>query len=282
MLRCLSLCLLISATLVASGAEFEVASVRPAAADAPAGIGVHIDRSQVRLGRVTLKELLGIAYRLPPQRIVGPDWLGEPRFDIVAKIPGGVPATQVPDMLQALLASRFQMKSHRESKEFSVYALVAGKDGFKGQPAATDPAAERPRSFDVNAGGSPAGAGGDLGNGASFALQNNRLEVRHLTMEGMASLLTRLSDRPVLDATGISGAYDLALDIAPEDFTPIMIRAAVNNGTTLPPAALRMLDSASLDPFSNGLHKAGLGLDSRRAQLETLVIDSIQKTPTEN
>src|SRR5689334_16657065 len=148
---------LATAMLTAAGPEFEVASVRPAAADAPAGVGVHIDRSQVRLGRVTVKELLGIAYRLPPQRIIGPDWLGQPRFDIVARIPDGVPAWQVPRMLQALLADRFRMKSHLEPRELSVFALVVAKGGFKGAPAATDPASGPPRSLDVNAGGSAAG-----------------------------------------------------------------------------------------------------------------------------
>ena len=264
---------------------FEVASVRPSADQvSQASVGVHIDGSQVRIVGLPLKLYVGMAYGLKPQQIVGPDWLGQPRFDIAAKIPDGASSAQLPQMFQALLADRFQMKSHRETKEFAVFALTASKDGVTLQPSATAPEApsDKPPAVTVTAGGNASGSGADLGGGSSFSLGNNRIEIHKMTMLQIAELLTRLSDRPVIDATGITGAYDLSLELTPEDFIGIQIRGGLNNGAIIPAQALRLLDNAAADPFTNALQKSGLSLESRKAPLEVLVIDSIQKTPTEN
>ena len=273
--------LLAFVTVFTAGPEFEVASLRPSADDARQAV-VHIDGSHVRMTRISVKQFVGVAYRLKPHQVIGPDWLGQEHFDLAATIPDGVPATQVPEMLRALLANRFQMKLHEETKEFSVFAITIAKGGLKAQPSAPLPDSSKPRALDVTAGGSAAGASADLGNGASFSLANNRLEVKRLTMQGLAELLTRLCDRPVIDATGVKDPYDLDIELSPEDFTPIMIRAAVNNGTVLPAPALRLLDNAVSDPFSNGLQKVGLTLDSRKAPLDVVIVDSASKTPTEN
>jgi uncharacterized protein (TIGR03435 family) len=264
---------------------FEVASVRPSADQvSQASVGVHIDGSQVRIVGLPLKLYVGMAYGLKPQQIAGPDWLGQPRFDLAAKIPDGASLLQLPQMFQALLADRFQMKSHRETKEFSVFALTVTKDGFKLQPSPSTPEApsDKAPAVTVTAGGNASGSGADLGRGSSFSLANNRVEIHKMTMLQIAELLTRLSDRPVIDATGIAGAYDLSLEMTPEDFMGVQIRGGLNNGAIIPAQALRLLDNAALDPFTNALQKSGLSLESRKAPLEVLVIDSIQKAPTEN
>jgi uncharacterized protein (TIGR03435 family) len=103
-----------------------------------------------------------------------------------------------------------------------------------------------------------------------------------MTMATFAELLTRFVDRVVVDQTGLTGDYDVVIDIAPEDYQGLMIRSAVNAGVALPPQALRMLDNANTDPLSGPLRNVGLTLESRRAPLEVVVIDSISKTPTEN
>jgi uncharacterized protein (TIGR03435 family) len=187
-------------------------------------------------------------------------------------------------MFQALLADRFQMKSHRETKEFAVFALTVTKEGLKLQPSAAAPEApsDRTPAVTVTAGGNASGSGADLGGGSSFTLGNNRIEIRKMTMLQIAELLTRLSDRPVIDATGITGAYDLSLELTPEDFVGVQIRGGVNNGALIPAQALRLLDNAAADPFTSALQKSGLALESRKAPLQVLVIDSIQKTPTDN
>jgi len=265
---------------------FEVASVRPSSGQvSPASAGVHIDGSQVRIVGLPLKLYVGMAYGLKPQQIVGPDWLGQPRFDIAAKIPDGASAAQLPQMFQALLADRFQMKSHRETKEFAVFALTVLKDGLKLQPsaaAAADAPSDKPPAVTVTAGANASGSGADLGGGSSFTLGNNRIEIRKMTMMQIAELLTRLSDRPVIDVTGTTGAYDLSLELTPEDFIGVQIRGGVNNGALIAAPALRLLDNAAADPFTSALQKSGLALESRKAPLDVLVIDSIQKTPTDN
>lgn len=286
MTRCLLACLVLSVTLTAqSRSEFEVASIRPSSDEVnQVNAGFRLAGSEVRVIRMSIKDYIGMAYRVKPNQIVGPEWLAQQRFDVTARIPDGVPPAQLPEMMQALLASRFQMKVHRESKEFSVYALGVAKGGLKVQEAAALPPrpTDKPEPFTVAASGGNGGASVDLGDGSSFSFGNNTLEVHRMTMAAMAEVLTRFLDRPVLDMTQTAGRYDVTLDIPPEDFTPMLIRSAINAGVVLPPQALRMLDGASLDPLSAPLQKAGLTLEPRKAPLDVIVVDSSLKTPTEN
>ena len=285
-IRCLLAGLLLSATLTAqSRAEFEVASIRPSSEEVnQVNVGLRITGSEVRVLRMSIKDYIGMAYRVKPNQIVGPEWLAQQRFDVTARIPDGMALALIPEMMQALLADRFQMKVHRESKDFSVYALGVGNSGLKIHEAAPLPprAADTPEPVTVAASGSGNGASVDLGDGSSFSFGNNKLEIHRMTMAAMAEMLTRFSDRPVLDMTQVAGRYDMTLDIAPEDYTPMMIRSAINAGVVLPPQALRMLDGASIDPLSAPLQKAGLTLDSRKAPLDVIVVESSLKVPTEN
>jgi uncharacterized protein (TIGR03435 family) len=82
--------------------------------------------------------------------------------------------------------------------------------------------------------------------------------------------------------TNLKGGYDLALDIAPEERLPMMIRSAVSAGVILPPQALALLDGSSMSSLINSMKKVGLSLEARRAPLEVIVVDQMQKTPTEN
>jgi uncharacterized protein (TIGR03435 family) len=267
---------------------FEVASIRASSEQvAQVSAGMRVAGSQVRMTAMSVKELIVIAYGAKPQQIVGPEWLGQTRFDIAATIPAGGSAAQLPQMLRALLAERFQMTMHRETKEFPVYVLGVAKGGPTFEPSkAPAPAAEnpggKPPAVNVSASGSSAGTTVDLGRGSSFAFGNNRLEVKKMTMTSFAEILTRFVDRPVLDQTGLTGEYDVVLNIAPEDYLPLMVRSGVNAGVALPPQALRLLDGANTDPLSGPLRDVGLMLESKRAPLEIVVVDSISKTPTEN
>jgi uncharacterized protein (TIGR03435 family) len=284
--------LLLTAVVSAqAGPTFEVASIRPSSEQVTqVTAGVRIAGSQVRFVGLPLKEYIVNAFGVKPQQIVGPDWLGQgdQRFDLAATIPAGGSAEQLPEMLQALLADRFQMKMHRESREFPVYALGVAKGGPTFQPskppepAAAAAAGEKPPPVNVVATGTNSGTSIDLGGGSSVAFGNNQLVVRKMTMATFAELLTRFVDRAVVDQTGLAGDYDIVIDIAPEDFQGLMIRSAVNAGVALPPQALRMLDNANTDPLSGPLRNVGLTLESRRAPLDVIVVDSIAKTPTEN
>ena len=223
-----------------------------------------------------------MAYRLRPQQISGPDSIAT-LYDISATIPAGVTQDKVPEMLQALFADRFQMKAHLEKKDAPVYALEVGKDGLKVNEVQLDPAAATaPGATNVQGVGAGNTVSLDGGDGSSFTLANNRVEVRRMTMDRFAGLATRFLDRPVVDFTGLPGRYDLTLDLAPEDYTAMMVRAAVGQGIQLPPQALQAMNLGSLNPLKPGMEKAGFRLDARNAPLDFLVVDSISKTPTEN
>ena len=140
----------------------------------------------------------------------------------------------------------------------------------------------KPPAVNVVASGTGNGVAVDLGGGSSFALGNHKLEAKRMTMTQFADVLTRFVDRPVIDMTQLTGQYDLTLDIAPEDYTAILVRSAVNQGVPLPPQALRALETASGNPFGPPLQQLGFALDARRAPLDVIVVDSSLKTPTEN
>ncbi len=106
------------------------------------GERLNVVGSRVDIRFMSLYNLVVTAYRIKPHQLSGPDWMRSQRFDIAAKIPDGVSKDQVPEMLQALLAERFKLSIHRDSKDQSVFALVVGRNGSKLQRSA--PQADAP------------------------------------------------------------------------------------------------------------------------------------------
>lgn len=285
MIRTLILCLF--AAVVAFGQvrpEFEVASIRPVSEQAPnqVAVGLHIDGSQVRITYLALRDYIAMAYRVRLNQIAGPDWLASQRFDIAAKLHDGAAQAEVPEMLQALLADRFQLKMHRESKELPVYALEVAKTGLKLTESAPDGEPANTGALNIAAGGNGTGATISFGKGSYFSLGVNGFETKKLTMATVADMLTRFLDRPVIDMTDLKGTYDMVLDLTPEDRMAMLIRSAVAAGVVLPPQALALIDNGSSASLVNALKKAGLTLEPRKTPLDVLVIDQIQKMPTEN
>jgi uncharacterized protein (TIGR03435 family) len=268
--------------------QFEVASIRPSAPtpEGQVNVGLHIDGAQVRVAALTLRDYLGIAYRMKVAMISGPDWTGSERFDISATLPAGSTTAQLPEMFQALLADRFHLKVHTEKKEFPVYALLVGKGPLKLTETPPDPDADKDEpkgTVNVAAGGSAAGVSVNLGHGSSWSFVPNRFEAKKLTMEQFAANLERFADRPIVDMTGLKGQYDLGFDVNSEDYRPMLIRSAIYAGVVLPPAAMRALDGNSGGgALSDALQQIGLKLDARKAPLDVLVIDDALKTPTAN
>ena len=266
--------------------EFEVASIRPASEQVQqVTAGLHIDGAQVALNYFSIKDIVGIAYRVKPNQIVGPDWLAGQRFTIAAKLPDGASQDQVPQMLESLLTDRFQMKMHRETRDFPVYGLGVAKTGLKINALPSEPNSDTSGDkapINIAAGGNGNGVAIDLGKGSSFALGPTAFEVKRLNMPTIADMLSRFTDRPVVDMTELKGRYDFTLDLTPEDRTAMLIRIALAQGVVLPPQALRALDVGSNISLSSSLEKLGFTFESRRAPLELVVIDNIQKTPTEN
>ena len=188
--------------------------------------------------------------------------------------------------MQALLADRFQVKIHRDSKEFAVYALTVGKGGLKMKESAPDPendsGAAGKGAVDVTASGSAAGTTINFGRGSYLTFANNKFEGRKLTMTSFADTLGRFADRPVVDMTELKGNYDFTIEFSPEDFRAMQIRAAISAGVVLPPQVLQMVEGASGDSLPTALQTIGLKLESRKAPIEVLVIDHAEKTPTAN
>jgi len=267
--------------------EFEVMSVKPAASITAGAqqvnIGMHIDGAQVHLVSFSLKDYVRIAYRVKSYQVVGPDWTDTARFDIDAKLPAGSTKDQVPDMLQSLLADRFQMKYHNESKEFPVYALTVAPGGTKLKDLSdASNAVDDKAPTEVNAQGGPGGVGVSLPGGASYAFGDNKFIGKKLTMQYMADTLTRFMDHPVVDQTRLTGKYDINIPLSEDDYRGMLIRAGISAGVAMPPEALRYLATVSDESLYAGLKALGLKLEQRKAPLPVIVVDSILKTPTEN
>jgi uncharacterized protein (TIGR03435 family) len=266
--------------------EFEVASIKPAqqpGANMQVNVGLHVDGAQVRFGYSSLKDLVAMAYRVRPYQVEGPDWIASERFDIAAKLPDGGKREQVPEMLQALLADRFQLTLHRGSKEAQVLALVVAKGGAKLKEAPPDSeAAPGGGNLNVAASGGPQGVSVSFGPGSYYTFANNRFEVKRLSMRYVAISLERYATDPVVDMTGLTGVYDFVLDLTPGDYQAMLIRSAVSAGVSLPQEALQWAEGNTADSLAASLERLGLKLERRKSPVETLIVDKASKTPSAN
>ena len=265
--------------------QFDVSSIR---ASQPSGqqrvdVGLHLDGSQVRISSLDLASYVAMAYRLKRYQVTGPDWITTARFDINAKLPEGSTSDNIPEMLQALLASQFDLRFHREKKDLPVYAIVIGKPPLKLEESAPDPNdAAAPKATNIAGSGSAEGVSVSFGNGSYYTFADNKFVIKRVTMDRMVTILERYVDRPMLDLTGLKGTYDLTFPVTPEDYQTMLIRAGANSGVVLPPVVLQMLDNASVGSLSDGLEKVGLKLDSRKSPIDMIVVDQILKTPKDN
>jgi uncharacterized protein (TIGR03435 family) len=261
--------------------QFEVASIKPAppGSDFKVDLGIHIDGAQVSCNFFSLADLIRTAYDLKQYQVITPDWMASERYNLKATIPEGK-QSQVRDMIKSLLAERFHLKVHKESKEFPVYTLEVAKGGPKLKESALEDADEK--GANVTATGGPQGVSINLGHGSVFAFADNKLEATKLDMTRFAELLARFTDRPVVDRTDLKGNYDFVLKVTDEDYNAMRIRSAISAGVVLPPQAMRLLELSSGDSLHSALQAVGLRLEPRKAPLDVLVVDSADKVPTEN
>jgi len=269
---------------------------------------MKVDAARVDLGFLSLSDLIRIAYKLKSYQLTGPDWLAAQRFDILAKMPPGAKEDQVPEMLQALLAERFKLTFHKEKKDQNVYALVVAKSGLKMKEADPDPEPAKPaeppppgaeptppannNNPQIKMSGSgdtrTITFGGQSGvGGAKMTMGPNgmHMEAEKMPMEGIVEMLSRMVDRPIVDETGLKGKYKMALDLTMADMMA-MARSAgaavpgMGGGDSKGPA-----DAAS-DPGGGTVfttvQNLGLKLEPRKAPLEYMIIDKVEKNPTEN
>lgn len=287
--RCFS-ALALACAAYAQTPAFEVASVKLSEPITPAlvqsgrlNIGVTIDATHVRISKLSLSDLVRLAYQIKDYQYAGPSWMNDQRYDIQAALPEGGKRGQVPAMLQTLLAERFKLVIHRESQEIAVFALVTAKDGHHLKPAAPpDPAAPSPQ---IRGGatvvGNAAVRSGPDGSSRMTPLPggNVRVESARMTLTAFADVLHGYTERPVLNMTGIEGAYDMEFEVGAEEFR----NARRAHGAPVPPtpAGDTPADPAGVS-LASSLQKLGLKLESRKAPVEVIVVDKAERLPTEN
>jgi uncharacterized protein (TIGR03435 family) len=275
---------LLASLAFAQSPTFEVASVKPAAPDSaasrmPAALPAAIqeqmrmsggpgtkDPGRITYNGVTLNMLLKRAYDITPDQISGPDWLDSERYDIVAKIPPGATAEQFRLMLQNLLAERFELRQHRETKTLPVYLLTVAKNGPKLEPTETLPvykddeerkAAMQKRASENLAAMMAARQSGEPTYGRSFHLPN-------ATMSRFIQNLAPNVDRPIKDKTQIEGLHSFSLKWTPESQMPA-------GDSPRGPSIYAALEE-----------QLGLKLQPAKDEIELLVVDHAAKTPTAN
>jgi uncharacterized protein (TIGR03435 family) len=289
--------------------SFEVASIKPAEQITPAMIasgklhlGMSIDGARVDIGYMSLADLIPVAYNVKPFQVAGPEWMRSQRFDIIAKLPEGATKEQVPQMLQALLEERFKLKAHRENRENTVYALVEAKGGHKMKDAPPDsetPLQEAPGGITIGAGGSQFRVNTDRGGATVTSAEGGstkvtmgpegqmRLEISKVSMPRFAEMLTPLVDRPVVDMTELKGNYQVSLDVGMDTLLNLARVAGIGGaalgarGAADGARAVQASDPSSSSVFTS-IQQLGLRLESRRSPVEFVVVDSVEKSPTEN
>jgi len=243
---------------------------------------MNADGGMLRYSNVSLKDCIRNAYRVKDFQVQGPDWLDSTRFDIVAKLPDGSSQDQIPEMLQALLAERFKLTLHRDTKEHAIYALVAGKGGPKLKPADASMAPPPPPGVAPpppdKTGGMPRGA---------IMMQIDpagaHLKAPSATLANLADTISRFTERPVVDMTGIEGRYDFDLVFSPEMTRNMRVMTA--GGMPPPGAGDHAASDAPAEPAGSifdSVQRYGLKLEPRKAPMEVIIVDHIEKTPTEN
>jgi uncharacterized protein (TIGR03435 family) len=193
-----------------------------------------------------------------------PDWAKSDRFDIEAKVAGAdlddlkkLNRDQRGLMMQALLADRFKLKAHRETIERPIHSLVVAKGGEKLKPA---------REGDAYPNGIKGPDG--VAHGGMMSMGRNQLTAQGVPVANLVSMLTQITGRTVIDKTGLTGNYDIALKWTPDDGPPPML-----NGEPDPNAPPNIYTAVQ--------EQLGLKLEAGKGPVEGLVIDRLEK-PSEN
>ncbi len=216
--------------------------------------GVRANPAEVLFTARTLRDLISSAYRVKSFQVSAPEWMSGTRYDIAAKIPAGVSASLVPEMLQSLLEERFRLAYHRTSKDFDVYVLSAAKGGVKSPQGGV----KTPQKTESN----------------KFTRTSVALPE---TMETLANELTGALGRPVLDQTGLNGEY-----MVPQDFRSLVFNGFVGQSLPATAASERAVESPSAGEIRRALQALGLRLVAGKRALPLLIVDHAEKTPTEN
>lgn len=244
---------------------------------------------QFTITNVPARQIIQFAYQLQPFQIVGgPDWLLKDRFDVVAKTPANTPPLGPPGanpgpspmalMVQNLLAERFKLRVHRDTREMPIYALVlarpGGKLGTNIERPTVDCAAVRGRG--PGPGGAPAGPPAPPKPGerppCGMFMGPGNIAAGSVTMAQFANSLAARVGRPVIDKTGLDGLWAFDLSFAAE----LPPGAQLPPGVQLPPT-----DPNAPTLFTALQEQLGVKLDATKGPVDVVVIDSVDH-PTED
>ncbi len=244
---------------------FEVASVRPSGpssanssdetpSDARLGGPGTANPGRIFYSHASLQRLLMDAYQVQPDQIAGPEWLPAEKFVITANVRKGATPEEANAMLQNLLIERFKLALHHTTKEGTVYQLTVDRGGAKLAPAA---AGERRRGMQ--------------------STRNNGLQRKTCRGCTIADLIQgvqgfdthRLAPDRIVDQTGLKGSYDFTLEYA-------------GSQSSWKLSAIQSQEHAGQDLFSALEKQLGLKLEKGKGPVDMLVIDHLEKIPTEN
>lgn len=300
----------------ATGKTFEVASVRkspePDMQKMIEGLrqgrrpdSARVDGARAMFTYMSLKQLVAYAYKLRIYEVTGPDWMTTDRFDIQAKLPDGATKDDAPEMMRALLDDRFKLVAHKETKDAPVLGLMVAKGG----PKLTESNAPV-ETIDANAELKPGESRMDTVDGPVLLTHNDdgsttyhmgprgtftlkfdgetrsmHLTAKGMSMRGLALMMTSLGGgegRQVVDQTGVTGRYDVALEFSIMD----LMQSLRDQGINLPQRPGDGPDSTASDPGGGGtlgsaLAKMGLKMEKSHAVVERLVVDHLEQEPTE-
>lgn len=246
--------------------SFEVASIRPSDPnpDSPIWVGMTADRGMVYYTNLTLRDCIRAAYRVRDFQIQGPEWMTRERFQITAKLPAGASLEQIPEMMQALLADRFQLSFRRDRKDRPVYVLVVGKAGLKLKPAEMKPDDQSPTALGPDGKPRPPMM-------LKLAPSGIELIAPSASLPNFVEQISRFTARPVVDLTGIEGQYQFDLIFAPET-APTGILGLTGTPRFAEPGP----------SVFDAVRQYGLRMEARKSPIEMLTVTHIEQKPTEN
>ena len=233
--------------------KFEVATIKPSSPDEVGGGVKPLPGGQTYVSNnMPLRVVIRVIYKIPDSVIIGgPNWINTDLWDIQAKAPRPSSMDDLHEMFKTLLADRFKLRFHYETKDMSAYVLTVDKAGSKLQPNGD------PESFDVPIKPVPI-------DGGMAKLNGTRVPMSYLSY-----FLAYTLNTPVIDNTALKGNYDFTMTVP---FRSIMPNAGIPTSSDVP-------EGPSL--FTALREQLGLRLDSRKAPVRTFVIDSAEK-PTAN
>jgi uncharacterized protein (TIGR03435 family) len=280
-LRYLLLAAVASLSFAQSSPQFEVASIKPADPNerrmsiqiAPGGRFIA--------NGVTVRFLIQQAYGIKDFQITGgPSWMGTERYDVSAKPEGDANVTgeQLRPMIQALLADRFKLTLHKETKEMPIYALVVGKNGPKMQESEFQDNGSGPAPGPGGGPGPVKGGGpmmGGGGRGGMMRMGRGQLSATGVPMSTLANALSNQLGRNVVDKTGLTKNYDYKLEFTPERGQEMPLGGGPGGDEAHP------VESNGPSIFTAVQEQLGLKLEAQKGPVEILIIDRIEKA-TEN